>query len=132
MRAVAEREGWAPFDVALDTVGTAHSERGALALLRKGVGRYVTLHGQLAGLVGERGVLVGGAAAALELARKKMLHRMSDDVGYHWAVMRQDADAMAEIGEAPHARFPPFDRTPYGHFNGEKARYLQRQCGHLT
>lgn len=56
---VARDEGWAPFDVALDTVGTGQSERGAIGLLRKGTGRYVTLHGQLAELVGERGVLAG-------------------------------------------------------------------------
>ena len=95
---VARDEGWAPFDVALDTVGSRQSERSAIGLLRKGVGRYVTLHGQLAGLVGERGIVAGGAAAGFELMRKKMLHRASDDVGYHWAVMRQDSDAMAEIG----------------------------------
>jgi hypothetical protein len=45
--------------------------------------------------------LGGGAAAAFELARKKVLHRMSDDVGYHWAVMRQDADAMVRPQSIP-------------------------------
>lgn len=59
--AVAEREGWAPFDVALDTVGSQKSERGAIGLLRRGVGRYVTLHGLMAGLVGEKGFVEGGA-----------------------------------------------------------------------
>lgn len=57
--AVARSEGWAPFDVALDTVGSRKSERGAMGLLRKGVGRYVTLHGQLAGLMGEQGIVAG-------------------------------------------------------------------------
>ena len=36
---VAKKEGWAPFDVAVDTVGTRQSERGAMGLLRK-VGLY--------------------------------------------------------------------------------------------
>lgn len=35
--------------------------------------------------------------------RKKVMHRASDDIAYHWAVMRQDADAMAEIGRLARA-----------------------------
>ena len=67
--AVARREGWAPFDVALDTVGTRASERGAVGLLRKGLGRYVTLHGQLAGLVGERGIIAGKVRGDIRIRR---------------------------------------------------------------
>ena len=62
---VARDEGWAPFDVALDTVGSRQSERSAIGLLRKGVGRYVTLHGQLAGLVGERGIVAAARRLGL-------------------------------------------------------------------
>ena len=49
LTAHAKTRDWAPFDVALDCVGGVKSERAATRLLRKGVGRVVTLHGALAG-----------------------------------------------------------------------------------
>ena len=70
-----------------------------------------TLHGALAGEIGEKGILLGGAAAAFELARKKTLMRASEDVGYHWSVMRPDADGMAAVARlAGEGRM----RTPVG------------------
>ena len=50
-------------------------------------------------LVGERGAARGAALAAAELARKKVLFRVNEDVSYLWSVMRQDAEAMRRIGE---------------------------------
>ena len=63
-----------------------------------------TLHGALAGEIGEKGILLGGAAAAFELARKKTLMRASEDVGYHWSVMRPDADGMAAVARLRRGR----------------------------
>lgn len=111
LTAHAKTRDWAPFDVALDCVGGVKSERAATRLLRKGVGRVVTLHGALAGEIGEKGIILGGAAAAFELARKKTLMRASEDVGYHWSVMRPDADGMAAVARlAGEGRM----RTPVG------------------
>jgi NADPH:quinone reductase-like Zn-dependent oxidoreductase len=96
----AKENGWGSFDVALDAgPGTPSGERSAIRTLRRGVGRFVTLHGSLASLVGDQGPIAGGLSAGAELARRKILHRAQDDVGYHWAVMRQDADAMAEMAQ---------------------------------
>lgn len=95
----AEHFAWDPFDVALDLVGDRKSERTLARLLRRGRGRLVTAHGDLARLVGERGVARGAVAAAAELARKKVLFRVNEDVSYTWSVMRQDAEAMRRIGE---------------------------------
>ena len=99
LAAAAAHHAWAPFDVALDLVGEARSEKRLARLLRRGRGRLVTAHGDLARLVGERGVARGAALAAAELARKKVLFRVNEDVSYAWSVMRQDAEAMRRIGE---------------------------------
>lgn len=99
LAAAAEHFAWDPFDVALDLVGDRKSERTLARLLRRGRGRLVTAHGDLARLVGERGVARGAVAAAAELARKKVLFRVNEDVSYTWSVMRQDAEAMRRIGE---------------------------------
>lgn len=99
LAAAAAHHAWAPFDVALDLVGEARSEKRLARLLRRGRGRLVTAHGDLARLVGEKGVVRGAALAAAELARKKVLFRVNEDVSYAWSVMRQDAEAMRRIGE---------------------------------
>lgn len=99
LRMTAEREAWAPFDVAVDCVGTRASEGQAMDLLKLGVGRYVSLHGDLGRMIGdERGMFVGAVKAFTEYARKKTLSRLQRDVGYEQAVMRLDPDAMVEIG----------------------------------
>ena len=97
LAAAAAHFRWEPFDVALDLVGDG--EKRMARLLRRGRGRLVTAHGDLARLVGERGAVRGAALAAAELARKKVLFRVNEDVSYAWSVMRQDAEAMRRIGE---------------------------------
>ena len=97
LAAASAHHRWEPFDVALDLVGDG--EKRLARLLRRGRGRLVTAHGDLARLVGEKGVVRGAALAAAELARKKVLFRVNEDVSYMWTVMRQDAEAMRRIGE---------------------------------
>ena len=98
LRETAERESWAPFDVAVDCVGTRSTEAQAIERLKLGLGRYVTLHGDLGKLIGdERGMVVGAMKAFTEYAKKKTLSRWQKDVGYEQAVMRMDPDAMVEI-----------------------------------
>lgn len=115
LAAAATHFAWEPFDVALDLVGDGkkNSEKTLARLLRRGQGRLVTAHGDLARLVGERGVARGAAAAAAELARKKVLFRVNEDVSYTWSVMRQDAEAMRRIGEyaCEGVLVPPFVET---------------------
>ena len=72
------------FDVAIDTVGTAKTKFQAAKALKKGTGTYITLHGDMAQLIGESGVLRGGAQASLELLREKAFARLQYDIGYDW------------------------------------------------
>jgi len=94
-RATASR---APFDLAVDCVGTARTERSAIDLLKYGVGRYVTLHGDLGKhIASERGMVYGAMKGLGEYARKATFTRWQRDVGYEQAVMRLDPDAMIDI-----------------------------------
>jgi NADPH:quinone reductase-like Zn-dependent oxidoreductase len=94
-RATAAR---APFDLAVDCVGTARTERSAIELLKYGVGRYVTLHGDLGKhIASERGMVYGAMRGVGEYARKATITRWQRDVGYEQAVMRLDPDAMIDI-----------------------------------
>lgn len=95
----AEENNWGAFDVAVDLVGGESSERLLAKLLKKGTGRLATLHGDLARSIGENGILTGTALGSLELARKKTLYRMQHDIGYHWTVMRLDAEAFRAIAK---------------------------------
>ena len=72
------------FDVAIDTVGSAKTKFQAAKALKKGTGTYITLHGDMAQLIGESGVLRGGAQASLELLREKAFARLQYDIGYDW------------------------------------------------
>jgi len=54
LRDEAQRLGWGPFDVALDTVGGAAAEDAAAALLRPHSGRLVTLHGGMVNAMDRR------------------------------------------------------------------------------
>ena len=98
LRARAKAEEWAPFDVAVDCVGTKATKTQAIERLKYGVGRYVTLHGDLGKNATNDGGMVAGVARALgEYARKRALARFQHDVGYEQAVMRLDPDAMVTI-----------------------------------
>ena len=99
MLSFAKANNWGDFDVALDLVGGEKSERRLIKLLKKGQGRLTTVHGELARLIGEQGVMVGGAKASVELSRKKTLYRLASDVSYSWSVMRQDAEAFSVIAK---------------------------------
>jgi NADPH:quinone reductase-like Zn-dependent oxidoreductase len=106
--------GWSPFDVAFDAAGGLNAERGLAKSLRRGNGRLVTVHGDLAKFVGEEGVVFGAAKAAREFARKKIMYRVSDDIRYSWSVMRQDSEAMAAIAKYARdgtLRPPPIFKT---------------------
>ena len=92
-----DNEEFGSFDVALDTVGSKHSLRHAITLLRRDSGRYITLHGRLPIHVGKNGLLWGGLGAAFDNTRMKALHCACDEIGYRWAMMRHDAHAFAEI-----------------------------------
>ena len=72
------------FDVVIDTVGTSKTKFQATQALKKGTGTYITLHGDMAQLVGESGVVLGGAQASLELLREKTFARLQYDMGYDW------------------------------------------------
>ena len=74
-RATASR---APFDLAVDCVGTARTERSAIDLLKYGVGRYVTLHGDLGKhIASERGMVYGAMRGLGEYARKATFHALA-------------------------------------------------------
>ena len=82
------------FDVAIDTVGTSKTKYQAMMALKKGTGTYITLHGEMAQLVGESGVVLGTAQASLELLREKTFSRLQYDVGYDWGYANtNDLDA---------------------------------------
>ena len=87
------------FDVVFDTTGAHLSALAKAELLRTGTGQYVTLHGMLASSVEENGFFAGGTKATFELARRKVTHRINVNTQYHWSVSRQDASAIAEIGQ---------------------------------
>jgi NADPH:quinone reductase-like Zn-dependent oxidoreductase len=69
------------------------------------------------------GVLLGGLAGAAELARRRAELRATYSVGYHWAVMRTDGEAMASVGRlassgalVPHVgRVLPLSRVAEAH-----------------
>jgi len=87
-----------PFDAAVDCVGTKTTEAHAIELLKYGVGRYVTLHGDLGKHVAsERGMVYGAMRGLGEYARKAAFARWQRDVAYEQAVMRLDPDAMIDI-----------------------------------
>ena len=98
LRGRAAREGWAPFDVAVDCVGLRRTEVQAFERLRHGVGRYVTLHGDLGKSVTRDGGMLFGAFRAFgEYARRSTFARWQHDISYVQAVMRLDPDAMIDI-----------------------------------
>ena len=66
--------------------------------MKYGVGRYVTLHGDLGKhIASERGMVYGAMRGVGEYARKATITRWQRDVGYEQAVMRLDPDAMIDI-----------------------------------
>jgi len=82
------------FDVAIDTVGTSKTKFQATKALKKGTGTYITLHGDMAQLIGESGVLRGAAQASVELLREKTFARLQYDMGYEWGYANtNDRDA---------------------------------------
>ena len=82
------------FDVAIDCVGSPKTRFQAMQSLRPGLGRYVTLHGHMAELVGKSGVIKGSLFGFLELLREKVFARLQYDVSLDWAHANPlDADA---------------------------------------
>lgn len=91
-------DGWAPFDLALNCVGSKRTETQAIDRLKYGTGRYVSLHGDLGKFIShEKGMLAGVMKAFQEYTRKKAVTRFQRDVGYEQAVMRLDPDGMLDI-----------------------------------
>ena len=97
LAAAAAHHAWAPFDVALDLVGEARSEKRLARLLRRGRGRLVTAHGDLARLVGER----GSRAAPRRGRARSEEGAVSSQRG---RVVRVECHASGRRGDAPHRR----------------------------
>jgi NADPH:quinone reductase-like Zn-dependent oxidoreductase len=101
---IATQLGWPRFDVVLDTRPSAGSgEQQALGLCAQHRGHYVTLHGKLVDTLDAYGLVLGlPQAAAHLLSRQSQVAATYDGVTYHWAAMRTDADAWAQLAGWAH------------------------------
>ena len=130
---VASQLGWPRFDVVLDTrqPSAGSGEHQALGLCAQHRGHYVTLHGRLVDTLDTYGVFLGlPHAAAHLLSRQSQVAAAYDGVTYHWAAMRTDGDAWAQLAGwahggqlVPHVgQTVPWDRAAAAHEAVESGR----------
>lgn len=85
-------------DLVLDTLGVrAGEEERSLSVLRRG-GEYVSLVHPLMSLIDRLGLPIGGAAAALTLAGRKLRQRLAGR-SYKWGLFAPEGEALAVVRE---------------------------------
>ena len=103
---IAAQLGWPRFDVVLDTrqPSAGSGEHQALGLCAQHRGHYVTLHGKLVDTLDAYGLLLGlPQAAAHLLSRQSQVAGAYEGVTYHWAAMRTDTEAWAQLAGWAHS-----------------------------
>ncbi|XP_045801293.1 reticulon-4-interacting protein 1, mitochondrial [Trifolium pratense] len=84
------------FDVVLDTIGVAETERMGISFLKRG-GHYMTLQGEAASLSDKLGLTLGLPAATAFLLKKQIQYRVVNGIEYSWIFMRADIEGLTEI-----------------------------------